>query len=152
LLLSPICYTISETLGIGIRLENKTYWNVVTYFITFVVNTGLCLLLLPRIGVVGGAVASATSAIAMLAVKAFIGERYYRCSDGYLRLVIIIAVMVATAVINYVLYDSAWKYAVFVLALVIVLLVYFKEVKYVTLYTVKLFKKFLKKGGTSDNA
>ena len=38
LLCSPIYYTIGETVGIGINIKKKTYWNIVTTSVALISN------------------------------------------------------------------------------------------------------------------
>lgn len=145
LVLSPICYTISETLGMGMRLSNKTYLNIPVYAINLVVNIGLCLILLPTIGVVGAAVAAAVSSFAMLIFKSFFGEKYYRCSDNYFKLGAALVTLAAVAVIHVFIYESPIKYAVYFIAIAIVCLIYIREVKTSVLVAFDLKNKFFKK-------
>ena len=145
LIISPICYTISETLGIGIRISKKPTLNIPVYIINFVVNIGLCFILLPRIGVIGAAVASAVSSIAMLIAKSFFGERSYRCSDNYFKLAFALASLVSVSVIHVFVYESMIKYAVYLVGIAIVCIVYAKEIKTIFLLIGDLKNKLLKK-------
>lgn len=88
LLVSPLCYTISETLGIGFKIAKKAYWNIVVYFVSFLTNLGLCHVLVPEWGIRGAACSVALSAVVMLILKTIIGEKYYKCTDSNVRLVI----------------------------------------------------------------
>ena len=87
LLVSPLCYTISETLGIGFKIEKKSYWNILVYAADFLTNLGLCYLLTPTWGARGAACSVATSALVMLILKTMIGEQYYKCTDSNVRLI-----------------------------------------------------------------
>lgn len=129
LLISPICYTISETLGIGIRISKKTFLNIPVYLINIVVNIGLCFILLPRIGVIGAAISSATSSVAMLIAKSAFGERSYRCSDNYKKLIIALGALIIMAIVHVFIYESVLKYLVYLGALIIVLICYIQEIK-----------------------
>lgn len=128
LIISPICYTISETLGMGIRLSKKTFLNIPVYVLNIVVNLSLCFLLLPRIGVIGAAFASAVSSVVMLIAKSIFGERLYRCSDNYLKLIIGLSVLVITAIIHIFVYESMVKYIVYFVAIAIICVIYFREI------------------------
>ncbi|MEG1884452.1 MAG: polysaccharide biosynthesis C-terminal domain-containing protein, partial [Clostridia bacterium] len=78
LLFSPICYTISETTGIGINLSKKTYLNFVVYGATILITFAACYLLIPSIGLLGAAIAVAIASFCSLIIKTVIGERYYK--------------------------------------------------------------------------
>lgn len=145
LIISPVCYTISETLGMGVRLSKKTFLNIPVYAINLIVNVGLCLVLLPKIGVIGAAIATAGSSIAMLVTKSILGERLYRCSDNYFKLIIALLALVTTAVIHIFIYESPIKYIVYLVAMVIVCLAYINEIKSIFLLLNDLKIKFIKK-------
>ena len=127
LIISPVCYTIAETLGIGISLSKKTYLNIPVAIINIVVNLLLCFLLLPIIGVVGAAVASAVSSLCMLAIRSYWGEKQYKCSDNYLKVIISLGALVVTAGVHVFMYTSMLKYFVYLAALLIVCITYREE-------------------------
>jgi O-antigen/teichoic acid export membrane protein len=101
LLISPICDTISETLGLGIELSKKTYLKLPVYVINIIVNVVSCMLLIPQFGLLGAAMANALASISMLAAKSMIGERFYKCSDTYYRIVIGGLLLIGNAFLNY---------------------------------------------------
>ena len=150
LIISPVCYTISETLGIGIRLSKKTILNIPVYLSNLIVNIGLCALLLPRMGVVGAALASAVSSIAMLIVKAIFGECTYRCSDNYVKLAIALLTLFATAFIHTYVYECAIKYILYLIAIIITILCYTREVKSVLLLINDLKNEFLRRSAVNE--
>lgn len=78
LLASPIFYTIGETVGIGIGIKKKTYWNIITTGISLLMNLLLGLMLVPRYGNIGAAISVSISAGVMVTLKSLIGERYYK--------------------------------------------------------------------------
>ena len=78
LFLSPICYCLGETTGMGINIAKKTHWTTLIYLFSAAVNLGLCFLLIPLQGMAGAAMASAFSAILTLLFRTLVGERYYR--------------------------------------------------------------------------
>lgn len=78
LFLSPICYCLGETTGMGINIAKKTHWTTIIYLFSAVVNIALCFLLIPSQGMAGAAMASAFSAILTLLFRTLVGERYYR--------------------------------------------------------------------------
>lgn len=145
LIISPVCYTISETLGIGVRISKKTFLNIPVYAINLVVNIGICLLLLPKIGVVGAALASAISSIAMLTVKSILGERTYRCSDNYFKVIVALLSLFITAMIHTFVYESMIRYIVYLVAFVVVVCCYTAELKTILLLCMDLKNKLLRK-------
>lgn len=141
LIISPVCYTIAETLGMGIRLEKKTYLNIPVAAINVFVNIFLCFILLPKIGVIGAAVASAISSICMLIVRSYWGEKRYRCSDNYFKLIVALATLVITAVIHVFVYDLWVKYIVYFFAVIIVCIAYIPQIKMIIMLVKEIIKK-----------
>ena len=144
LIISPVAYTISETLGIGVKLSKKTYLNIPAYAINIIINVFVCILLLPKIGALGAAIASSISSIAMLVVKSILGERYYRCSDNYIKLIIALTTLYITALIHAFVYEAAIKYIVYLVAFVIVSICYIDEVKTGLSLLIDLKKQIIK--------
>lgn len=148
-LISPLCYTISETLGIGFKIEKKVYWNIIIYGIDFLINFLLCHLLIPRIGMYGAAIAVAISSLSMLFLKALIGERYYRCTDSNKRLIISLVIYIFS-ILPYIIFRSSLTLYIFCLfGIVFITYLYRKEVIFMS----KAFKElnFLKYKKISKN-
>ncbi len=128
LMIAPISETISETLGLGIELSKKTYMKLPTYAVSIVVNVLSCLLLIPRFGIVGAAIANAISSLTMLIIKSIIGEHYYRCSDNYAKLIICMALFTITAVFSSFFNQGIVKMLVAVGGIVLTTIIYSKTV------------------------
>lgn len=93
LFLSPICYCLGETTGMGINIAKKTHWTTIIYLFSAVVNITLCFLLIPSQGMAGAAMASAFSAILTLLFRTLVGEHYYRMLETRRYLVYPVALM-----------------------------------------------------------
>ena len=146
LLVSPICYTIAETLGLGVHIAKKTYWHAIICAINIVLNVSGCVILIPRIGIVGAAIASAISAIVNMVLKTIIGERYYKCTSSYWRMIVSLVILLLAGTFNYCLQASMIKYIIFISLLFVEIIIYFKEVKTLfNLFTSIIFKLFKKK-------
>ena len=130
-LISPLCYTISETLGVGFKIEKKSYWNIVVYGADFLTNFCLCNLLIPWIGIYGAAIAVAVSSFVMLFLKSFIGEKYYKCTDSNKRLVLSLFIYVV-CVFPYMFFKSSFLLTVFcVSGILIISYLYKKELIFI---------------------
>ena len=57
LFLSPVCYCLGETTGMGITISKKSYWPTLIYLFSALANIGLCFLLIPPLGISGAAMA-----------------------------------------------------------------------------------------------
>lgn len=103
LFLSPICYCLSETTGMGISIAKKTYWNTLIFLVSVLLNLGLCLLLIPVLGETGAALAAAAAAVAFLLLRTWIGEKYYKAIDNYRSLACSIGLMLFASFGNWLL-------------------------------------------------
>ncbi len=139
LLVSPVCDSLSETMGLGIELSKKTYLKIPVYLANIIANIVACVLLIPRFGLLGAALANAIAAITMLLAKSLIGEYYYRCSDNYLKIVLLILLLCIGGIMNYIHHNLIVMYSM--ASLFFVLLIYKNEVgslfKYLIAYIPK---------------
>ncbi|MCC2820949.1 lipopolysaccharide biosynthesis protein [Lachnoclostridium pacaense] len=131
LLCSPIFYTIGETVGIGINIKKKTYWNIVTTSIALFSNLMLCYLLIPKYGNLGAAIAVAISSVVMLLIKAFIGERYYTVVATPLKTIMTITIYIVGAIISITFNKlNVIRNILIILLMLILVILYRKEIEY----------------------
>lgn len=141
LLVSPICYTIAETTGIGIGISKKTYLNMAVFSINVFVNLLLCVILLPQLGMLGAAISAACSSVVMLVLKTIIGERYYKCVTSYVRTFSAVGVIVLSAVINLMFFEYLIpKYLCIIVLLLILFLIYKIEITCLIKFITNIFK------------
>ena len=146
LVLSPVCYTISETLGIGIDLVKKTYLKLPVFAINIAVNYLASILLIPRYGVFGAAMATAAASLVMLITKACLGNKYYRCCDNYLKLAFGIATLICAGLAN--MYISGMiKYYVIGALMALCMAIYKKEIGIVAREGKKYLAEFMSQRG-----
>ena len=130
LFISPICYCISETTGMGINIAKKTYWNTLLFAISAVVNIALCLWLIPVLDAAGAAIASAVSAVVALGLRTLIGERYYKVLASWRYLSGSVGLMLAASVVNYLLRaNGIVRYAILTALYAIALYLFRNELK-----------------------
>lgn len=146
LMVSPISETISETLGLGIELSKKTYLKLPVYFISILVNILACLILIPKYGIIGAAIANAISSLTMLLIKSLIGEHYYRCSDNYRNLILCMALFIATAFFSCFYNHGAAKIIFAVVCAVITSIAYKKTVRLLLENLRVVINKFFHRG------
>lgn len=132
LLISPVSDTISETLGLGIELSKKTYLRLPVYIVNILVNIVACTLLIPRFGILGAAMATALASLSMLVVKTIMGERFYKCSNNYIKLILGYIILIISAFANYTFNVWWMKIVVAFGGLVLTSLLYLKEVLFLT--------------------
>lgn len=128
LFLSPICYCLGETTGMGITISKKTYWSTLIYLFSAATNIGLCFVLIPPLGISGAAMASALSAVLTLLLRTAVGERYYRAILSYRYLALTIGLMLAASVLNLLL-TGVWKYLALLAVLALACAAFHKELR-----------------------
>lgn len=153
-LISPLCYTISETLGIGFKIEKKSYWNIVVYAASFMGNLGLCYLMIPKFGIKGAACSVAVSAMIMLILKTLIGEKYYKCTDSNIRLILSFLCYIV-CIAPYIFFEKkSLAYMFIVIGIIFISFLYRKEIVFL-LYNILIFGKqklaLLKNSGNEEN-
>ncbi|MDD3410210.1 MAG: lipopolysaccharide biosynthesis protein [Eubacteriales bacterium] len=130
LFLSPICYCLSETTGMGIGISKKSYWNTIIFLVSAAANIALCYLLIPPMGATGAAVASAASAMISLGMRTVVGERYYKAITNYKYAAYTVGLMLAASGANLLLADqAALKYAALLAIYALALVLFRKELK-----------------------
>ena len=132
LFLSPICYCLGETTGMGVTIAKKTHWTTIIYLFSAVINIALCFALIPFMGMAGAALASALSAVLTLLLRTKVGEHYYRVLKSWKYLIYTIALMGGASFINLWL-AGAVKYLSLVAVLALACFLYRAELK--TLFT-----------------
>lgn len=134
-IISPICYTIAETTGIGINLSKKSYLHLFAYGSCILANVILCFILIPFLGLVGVGISVALASIVSLIVKTILGEKYYKCVTNYAKTFSAIFIMFIAATVNFVYFSSEiLKYSLFVLFLFLLILLYRKELLFIIQY------------------
>lgn len=128
LFLSPICYCLGETTGMGITIAKKTYWTTLIYLVSAVLSIGLCYVFIPLMGMPGAALASAVSAILTLLLRTLVGERYYRVLESYRYLACVIGLMLGASFASLLL-TGAVKYLVLVGILLLACLLFRRELR-----------------------
>jgi O-antigen/teichoic acid export membrane protein len=137
LLISPVCYTVAETTGIGITLIKKSYINLYIYILCIVTNIIACYILIPLYSLSGAAIASAISSIFMLILKTLYGQIYYKSIGNYQLLMVGMFILVAISIVNIVFTDYKWICTI-VNILSMVTLSFFFSLKYFLIYIKKL--------------
>lgn len=146
LLVSPICYTIAETTGIGTNIAKKTHMNIVAFVCSVSVNFLLSIVLLQTMGLVGAAIAAALGGVTMLVIKTFIGQRYYDATGKSKHMIFGVIMMLLTSFANYYFMEQmAIKFLSFAIILIACFIFYRKEIVFFITYGIDIIKKYLKR-------
>lgn len=150
LFLSPICYCLGETTGMGITISKKTYWTTIIFLFSAIVNIALCFVFIPAMGMSGAALASALSAVLTLLLRTRVGEHYYKVLSSYRYLFYTIGLMGAASFINLYL-TGVIKYAVLIGIALLALFLYRGEIRTLWTAAVQIVQSVLKrkKGGAA---
>ncbi len=129
LFLTPICYCLGETTGMGIGISKKSYWNTIIFSLSAMLNVALCFVLIPWLGATGAAMASAGAAVITLLIRTAIGERYFKAILQYRYLGYTVGLMLAASFGNYWLDGNmAAKYAFLTVIYALALFLFRKEI------------------------
>lgn len=146
LLIAPISYTIAETTGLGIDISKRTYLNTATVLVSVSVNIVVCMLTLPHLGMLGAAIASAVSALILLMLRTYFGEKYYKSITNYRPMLFALSLIIMMATINVVLYDHLLiKYTCFVILMLLLILLYKTESHYLKEFTFNVYEEVIRK-------
>lgn len=146
LFLSPICYCLGETTDMGITISKKTYWTTIVFLVSSVLNVLLCMLLIPRLGMVGAAMASAGTAVVILFLRTAVGQRYYRVLPSWRYLFITVGLMGAAALGNLLLDGQPlFKYLLLAGLTAAAVLIYLPELKVLLTTALELAGDLLKR-------
>lgn len=150
LFLSPICYCLGETTGMGITISKKTYWTTVIFLFSAIVNIALCFVFIPPMGMSGAALASALSAVLTLLLRTRVGEHYYKVLSSYRYLFYTIGLMGAASFVNLYL-TGVIKYAVLIAITLFALFLYRGEIRTLWTAAMQIVQSVLKrkKGGAA---
>ena len=112
-------------------LSKKSYKNIYTFSGSVVTNIFLSLILVPYLGIMGGALAAGTASVVMLSIRTYIGSKYYKLSDNYNYLYISILLLYAIAFLNYFFSNQLiLREFSIIICLLIIICIYRKEFYY----------------------
>ncbi|PNR93207.1 lipopolysaccharide biosynthesis protein [Petrotoga sp. 9PWA.NaAc.5.4] len=131
LILMPIMYTTSEVSVVGINFKKKTFWHMLIATVAAGCNIVGNTLLVPLYGAKGAAFATGISYIIFFIMRTFISKYLYPVNYHLGKFFTATIVFVIVAFINTFIGNLVWQVLSAVVGLVIVLLVYNTEVKYV---------------------
>jgi O-antigen/teichoic acid export membrane protein len=130
LFIAPACSLISETTSIGIAISKKSYWFSFISLIIVFINVLISLITINVIGLLGIAIASSVSGIAMLCLKTLIGNKYYKIQEAKKNVILASIFFLFICLFNYLFRDFVLlKYIVILGILLIVFVIYSQQTK-----------------------
>lgn len=99
----PVYYSAFNIVSVGLWKMKKTYVSTILMFIGALINVGLNLLLVPKMGILGAAIATAISVLIWIILTIPASERYYKVGFNW-KLILLNALNIGLmiAVINWV--------------------------------------------------
>jgi len=145
LLVTPICYTISETTKVGINIAKKTFWSPIILLSSVAVNILFCYLLIPVLQAPGAAMASAIAALLSVALGTIAGQKYYKSINNYSFMLLSILFLLSSAAVSYVFTDELLlKYGLLVAILCIAMFFYRKVIHRLLHLALDILRSFKK--------
>ena len=124
-------YTVSETTVVGINFKKKTYWHMLIASVAAGVNVFGNLMLVPVYGAKGAAFSTGVSYIVFFCMRTFISRSLFPVNYHLGKFFISTFVFVIVAFINTFVINMVFQVVSAVLGLIVVMLVYRDQVKYV---------------------
>ncbi|EJT6501162.1 lipopolysaccharide biosynthesis protein [Clostridium perfringens] len=127
LLFFPIMYTMSETTTLGIPFSKKTYYNTVISTIALIINLILNILLIPKYGAIGAAIATALSYIVFFWTRTLISRKLwynFKLTKFYIYTILLFLVSLLNIIIR-----SKYILVVNISAIILVIFINLKLIK-----------------------
>lgn len=141
LILGPVCYIIGETTGVGINISKKTYYNIVVFGGSVIVNILFSMLLRILLGVSGIAMAVAIAGVTAMSLKTLIGQKYYHAVDSYKFIYATLFFVIVSAFITLCVNDLYWKVSSLSLLLLLSILFFRKELSELKGYALSFIRR-----------
>lgn len=141
LILGPVCYIIGETTGIGIDISKRTYYNIVVFGGSVLVNILLCLVLRQPFGISGIAMAVAFAGVVAMCLKTMIGQKYYQSVSSYRYIYITIIMVIASAFVTLYVHRVFWKLILLFSLFIFSILLFRREIRELKDYVLNFIQK-----------
>lgn len=141
LLLGPVCYTIGETTGVGIEISKKSYFNLIVFVCSILINILLCLILRFPFGISGIAMAFGCAGVTAMTLKTIIGQHFYHAIDSYRYIIITLLFLLTSALVTLYVDSSVYKNTFLFVLCVIAFLYYKREIWELKDYALSFIRK-----------
>jgi len=151
LILMPIMYTASEVTVVGINFKKKTYWHMLIATISAGVNILGNFMVVPIYGAKGAALSTGISYIIFFVMRTVISKRLYKVNYHLGKFYFSTVVFVVVAFINTFVNSLFLQVLSAVIGLILVLIVYREQVRYVFDFAIEELKKLKNKVANKMN-
>jgi len=140
LLITPVCSLLGEITGIGINIERKTKWHILSNLVGVIVVCILCIVLIPTLFELGAALASFFATLSVFIFRSVIGCKYYVPVKNFKYIIISLLSLILISIINCVCFNNKPVAYIFYTPIIFYLIYVFR--KEIT----KIFQLFLSIG------
>ena len=105
-LIDPLFSLLSQTTEYGTNIVRKNQQNLIIFLIAIAMNIIGTYLLLPKVGLIGAAIAAATAATVRFILATWRGQKYYRSIDNYMQTGTGVLLILILAVSNCIFNDA----------------------------------------------
>lgn len=138
----PLFSLISETTSYGISISKKTYYSLMMYLVSTIINLTSAFLLIQYYGLIGVALSTTLSATFQVTVSSIIGQKYYRTIKNPKKTLISLILIVILACFNCIFVENYnIMFLMTLFSYVIAIIVYNSEVKVLSKLVINLIKK-----------
>ena len=151
LILMPIMYTVSEVTVVGINFKKKTYWHILIATISAGANIFGNFMLVPIYGAKGAALTTGISYIILFGMRTIISKRLYKVNYHLGKFYFSTVIFVVVAFINTFVNTLFLQVLSAVIGLILVLIVYREQVRYVLDFAIEELKRLKNKVANKTN-
>jgi len=151
LILMPIMYTVSEVTVVGINFKKKTYWHMLIATISAGANIFGNFMLVPIYGAKGAALSTGISYIIFFGMRTIISKRLYKVNYHLGKFYFSTVIFVVVAFINTFVNSLFLQVLSAVIGLILVLIVYREQVRYVLDFAIEELKRLKNKVANKTN-
>lgn len=114
LLILPVLTFLMETTDKGIALSKKNHISLINHSVSVVTNILLCLILIPKLELMGASIANACSAVVLYCLNTFYGQKYYKTINSFRKSLIGTFLILSILIIPTMIYNI-WQIIITVL-------------------------------------
>jgi O-antigen/teichoic acid export membrane protein len=112
LIASAIWYAIGDFYNIGVKIEKKTYENIIIYVIGVIINLVCCVVFIRLWGNTGAATAAATASLIMCVFKIIRGHKYFPIMQTTSIFILGSLMLILVSVVNEVFWGSKLRHLI----------------------------------------
>lgn len=140
LFLGAVAYSISDTTVVGIDYSKKSYMHAIIGGIVIVIDFLGNYYLVPRIGIIGAALATAVSYLIYLILRTFFSNRFYYIDFGVKKLFIMFILIILFASLSTFVNNIILNIILYVTCMCFLGILYYSEIKEMLFYVLDYLK------------